>query len=256
MQNAFGQPQSAVVLGGTSDIAMAVMRRLVTSNTKTVALVGRDQSRLTDASHELLTLGATSAPTLVCDASEVSSAGPAVGAAFVAVGAPVDLVIVAVGSLGHQTHDENDAHESANMATINFAWPVAALAEVRSRLVAQGTGRIVVLSSVASIRVRRSNYLYSGAKAGLDRLCDGLADSLVGTGVTLQIIRPAFVHSKMTTGMTPTPMSSTVDEVASAVIAGLSNTQRVIYCPSRLRYVFGVLRHLPAPLWRKVTAER
>ena len=68
------------------------------------------------------------------------------------------------------------------MAMVNFAWPVAALAEVRRRLVAQGSGRILVISSVAAVRVRRSMYLYGGAKAGLDRLCDGLADSLEGTG--------------------------------------------------------------------------
>ena len=99
--------------------------------------------------------------------------------------------------------------------------------------------------------MRRSAYLYGGAKAGLDRLCDGLADSLEGTGVTLQIVRPGFVRSKMTTGQKETPFSTGVNEVAATVMRGLESHQRVIWSPPPLKYVFAVLRHLPAPLWRR-----
>jgi len=99
-------------------------------------------------------------------------------------------VVVAVGLLGDQLAQENDATAAGTVAVVNFAWPVAALAEVRRRLVAQEYGRILVMSSVAAIRIRRNAYLYGGAKAGLDRLCEGMADSLDGTGVTLQLLRP------------------------------------------------------------------
>jgi decaprenylphospho-beta-D-erythro-pentofuranosid-2-ulose 2-reductase len=145
---------------------------------------------------------------------------------------------------------------STEMMTVNFTWPVAALAEVRGRLIAQGSGRILVISSVAAIRVRRAKYLYGGAKAGLDRLCDGLADSLEGTGVTLQILRPGHVRSKMTTGAKEPPFATGVDQVAEDVMNGLAHSNRVIWSPPILRYVFALLRLLPAPLWRKVTDER
>jgi len=83
--------------------------------------------------------------------------------------------------------------------------------------VSQGSGRILVLSSVAAVRVRRAKYLYGGAKAGLDRLCIGLADSLEGTGVSLQLVRPGHVRSKMTTGPRnrPSPPVSTRSRVTS-----------------------------------------
>ena len=156
------------------------------------------------------------------------------------------------GLLGDLAAAETAADAAARMAAGNCSWPVAALAEIRRRMVAQGTGRILVISSVAAIRVRRSNYLYGGAKAGLDRLCEGLADSLLGTGVTLQILRPGFVRSKMTTGLKEAPFTTGVDEVADVAVKGLSSHKRVITSPPVLAYVFALLRHLPAPLWRKI----
>jgi decaprenylphospho-beta-D-erythro-pentofuranosid-2-ulose 2-reductase len=166
------------------------------------------------------------------------------------------LVVIAVGLLGEQLLDENDPAAAARMSIVNYAWPVTALAALRQRMVAQGSGRIVVISSVAGIRVRRGSYLYSGAKAGLDRLCEGLADSLIGTGVTLQIVRPGFVHTKMTAGLKPAPFSVDAERVAKDIVSGLGTSALVIYSPSVMKWLFAILRHLPAPLWRKINEER
>ena len=181
-----------------------------------------------------------------------ATAGPAVAAAFDAIGGPVDLVIVAVGALGDQSDFEDDPAEAARMITVNMTWPVAALTAVRTRLLAQGHGRVLVITSVAAVRVRRSMYLYAGAKAGLDRLCQGMSDSLVGTGVRLQLVRPGFVRTKMTGGQKEAPFTTGPNEVAEYVVRGLSTNAQVIWSPPVLRYLFVVVRHLPAALWRRV----
>ncbi|HEV2428145.1 MAG TPA: SDR family NAD(P)-dependent oxidoreductase [Acidimicrobiales bacterium] len=254
MENAFGQPQSVVVLGGTSDIARALTRRLCAQRARAVVLAGRDPDALAEAEDEAKAAGAWRTATVAFDATDLASAGPCVDAAFAAAG-EVDLVVVAVGHLGHQEQEEDDPVLAARAAAVNFAWPVAALAAVRARLVAQGHGRVVVLSTLSAVRVRRSLYLYAGAKAGLDRVCQGMAESLKGTGVSLHIVRPAFVHSKMTAGRPVTPFASSVDAVADAVVAGLAVGAPVIWCPPALRYVALVLRVLPTPLWRIVAAR-
>jgi decaprenylphospho-beta-D-erythro-pentofuranosid-2-ulose 2-reductase len=254
MENAFGQPQTVVVLGGSSDIARAVTRKLCAACAHTVVLAGRNQNLLDAAAQETHKYG-VSTDTVLFDARDVASARATVSEAFEKVGGRVDLVIVAVGILGDQFAMDDDAAAAGLMATVNFAWPVAALAEVRRRLVTQGGGRILVMSSVAAVRARRVAYLYDGAKAGLDRLCGGLADSLEGTGVTLQLLRPGFVRSRMTTGTPERPFTTGVDEVAENVMKGLASGERVIWSPPILRYVFFALRHLPAPLWRKVMAK-
>jgi decaprenylphospho-beta-D-erythro-pentofuranosid-2-ulose 2-reductase len=254
MENAFGQPANVVVLGGTSDIAVAIVRRLLAQRARTVVLAGRDEQAMNDVLEEFATLGATATATTLFDAENPSTAGAVVADAFSRVGEPVDLVIVAVGALGDQLHDENDPVGAARMAAVNFSWPVAALSALREKLVAQGSGRIVVLSSVAALRVRRGSYLYGGAKAGLDDVCVGLADSLRGTGVTLTIVRPGFVRSKMTTGMKEPPFSTDVDTVADTVMQGLQNRKSVIFSPPLLRWVSVVIAFLPNVVWRKVDA--
>lgn len=256
MENAFGQPQTVVVLGGSSDIARELTTKLCAERARTVVLAGRNEQLLNEAAAEAQRAGATLTPIVRFDAEDVTSAERAVRESFEAVGAPVDLVVIAVGLLGNQEVDENDPAAAARMSIVNYAWPVSALAALRERMIAQGAGRIVVISSVAGIRVRRGSYLYSGAKAGLDRLCEGYADSLIGTGVTLQIVRPGFVHTKMTTGMKPAPFSVDATKVASDIVAGMRTPQRIIYTPGIMKWLFAILRHLPAPLWRKINEDR
>ncbi len=252
MQDAFGRPQRVVVLGGTSDIATAICVRLCRQRAHTVVLAARSPSLLEVAAARLLDAGATHVPTVRFDAGDPSSAADTVAACLEAAGGPVDLVIVAVGALGDQAADEDDAARTIDVTTATYSWPVAALSALRGRLVAQGTGRILVLSSVAGVRVRRANYVYGGAKAGLDATCIGLAESLRGTGASLQVLRPGFVRSKMTEGLTAPPFTTDVDAVADVAVAGLATQRMVLWSPPPLRYVMGLLRLLPQALWRRL----
>ncbi|NNN03114.1 MAG: SDR family NAD(P)-dependent oxidoreductase [Acidimicrobiaceae bacterium] len=252
MDNAFSQPQTVVVLGGSSDIARAITRKLCAERTRTVVLAGRDGTLLERAAEEARDFGATKCPVVLFDATDPLGAEAAVDQCFEAAGGQVDLVIVAVGLLGNQERDQVDVDATLAMMNVNFTWPVAALTRVRTHLLDQGRGRILVISSVASVRVRASAYLYGGAKAGLDRLAGALADSLRGTGVQLQLLRPGVVRTRMTEGLAPAPFTTGVNEVADVVMKGLADGRPVIWSPPLLRYVFTALRHLPGPLWRMV----
>lgn len=243
---------SVVVLAGSSDIARAITKKLCMAGTHTVVLAGRNPLLLDQAVQEAHEYGAASTDTVIFDAEEPDLAANVVTEAFGKSGGPVDLVVVALGTVGHQRDDENDAAASARMITVNETWPVAALAEVRRRLVAQGHGRILVLSSAAAVRVRRVSYLYSGAKAGLDRLCVGLAESLEGTGVRLQLLRPAAVRTRMSLGLAPTPFTTGPNEVADNALRGLGTSRVVIWSPPILRYVFILVRIMPPALWRRL----
>ena len=256
MENAFGQPQTVVVLGGTSDIAEAIVAQLCAARTRNVVVAGRNREALERAAELAQGAGATATNVVVFDALDPTNATATIDACFAAIGAPVDLVIVAVGLLGDQLADEENPAAAAAIATVNYTWPVAALAALKPKMVQQGTGRILVISSVAGIRVRRGSYLYSSAKAGLDRHCEGMADALLGTGVSLQILRPGFVHTKMTKGMDAAPFSVDAERVATDTVAGLASSARVIYSPGIMKWLFAILRHLPAPLWRKINEAR
>jgi len=120
----------------------------------------------------------------------------------------------------------------------------------------QGQGTVVVLSSVAGERARPSNFVYGSSKAGLDAFAQGLGDSVRDAGLRVMVVRPGFVTTKMTTGMEPAPLSTTPEAVADAVASGLASGKELVWVPATLRVLFSAFRHLPRPLWRKVSAGR
>jgi short-subunit dehydrogenase len=110
----------------------------------------------------------------------------------------------------------------------------------------------VVFSSVAGVRVRRANYVYGSAKAGLDGFASGLGDALFGSGVRLLLVRPGFVIGRMTEGMPPAPFSSTPEQVGEATVRALLAGRDVVWVPSVLRVVGALMRLLPRSLWRRM----
>jgi decaprenylphospho-beta-D-erythro-pentofuranosid-2-ulose 2-reductase len=252
VRDAFGIPQAAVVLGATSEIAGAVTSALVRRGCRTVVLAGRDPVRLREAAARAARDGATATPTVPLDAREPEAAAGSVAACFAAAGGDVDLVLVAVGVLGDQRADELDGARTAETVTVTYAWPAAAASEAAGRLAAQGHGRLVVLTSVAGVRVRRANFTYGAAKRGLDAHVLGLAEVVRPSGVVVQAVRPGFVRTRMTVGLPAAPLAATPADVASAVVAALGGSEPVVWVPGSLRWLFAVLARLPGPLWRRL----
>ncbi|HUZ09151.1 MAG TPA: SDR family NAD(P)-dependent oxidoreductase [Acidimicrobiales bacterium] len=252
MNDAFGLPQTLVVLGGTSEIAEAIVGSLVAERCRTVVLAGRDAASLAGAADRARAAGAEVVETVIFDATDVEHAEGTVERCFAAAGGSVDMVLVAVGLLGDQERDEADAGRIARMVTVDFTWPAAAVGAAAGRLRSQGQGRIVVLSSVAGVRVRRANFLYGASKAGLDAFTRGLAEATRGSGVRVQVVRPGFVRTKMTVGLRPAPFAASPEDVAQAVRRGCGTNRPVIWVPPMLRWAFLALGHLPQSLWRRL----
>jgi decaprenylphospho-beta-D-erythro-pentofuranosid-2-ulose 2-reductase len=240
-----------LVLGGSSEIAQAIVDKLVPGRCRTVVLAGREGSRLTEAVDRAKSAGAEVAEAVAFDATETRRHPAFADEVFDRFG-DIDLVIVAAGVLGDQSVDELDPPAAAAVITTNFSGLASAMLAVSARLRHQGHGRLVVLSSVAGERARRANFIYGSSKAGLDAFTQGLADSLVGSGVGVTIVRPGFVAGRMTEGMDPAPFATTPDAVADAVVKGIASGADVVYVPPVLRWVFTLMRHLPRALWRRM----
>ena len=247
-----GLPQSVLVLGGGSDIARAVVRKLVATRTKTVVLGGRRGSPAIDqAAAEAREAGAE-VDTVAFDATDPTSLVAAVDEAFDRH-EDLDLVIVAFGLLGAaQEKLDADPASATELATVNYTASVTAGLAVARRLRSQGHGTLLALSSVAGERVRKANYVYGSSKAGMDAFFQGLGDSLAGDGPRVVIVRPGFVRTRMTAGMDPVPFATDAESVARAIVAGLAKGSAIIWAPPVLRWVFVLFRHLPRAAWRKV----
>ncbi|MFC7995690.1 decaprenylphospho-beta-D-erythro-pentofuranosid-2-ulose 2-reductase [Streptomyces rochei] len=249
MKDAFGIPQSLLVLGGTSEIALATARRLVARRTRTVWLAGRPSPALDRAAERLRDLGAE-VRTVAFDALDPESHEAALGKVFAE--GDIDTVLLAFGVLGDQAHDEREPLNAVRVAQTNYTGAVSAGLISARALQAQGHGSLVVLSSVAGERARRANFIYGSSKAGLDAFAQGLGDALHGTGVHVMVVRPGFVRSRMTEGMEEAPLATTPEAVATAIELGLRRRSETVWVPGALRVVMSALRHLPRGVFRRL----
>ncbi|MEV0638939.1 decaprenylphospho-beta-D-erythro-pentofuranosid-2-ulose 2-reductase [Streptomyces sp. NPDC050619] len=249
MKDAFGLPQSLLVLGGTSQIALTAARRLIARRTRTVWLAGRPSPALETAASQLRTLGAD-VHTVPFDALDPDAHETALGKVFAE--GDIDMVLLAFGILGDQAHDERDPASAVRVAQTNYTGAVSAGLHAARALQSQGHGSLVVLSSVAGERARRADFIYGSSKAGLDAFAQGLGDALHGTGVHVMVVRPGFVRSKMTAGLPQAPMATTPEAVAAAVELGLRRRSETVWVPGALRVVMAGLRHLPRGVFRRL----
>ncbi|MGX5213068.1 decaprenylphospho-beta-D-erythro-pentofuranosid-2-ulose 2-reductase [Streptomyces violaceus] len=249
MKDAFGLPQSLLVLGGTSEIALATARRLVARRTRTVWLAGRPSAALEEAAGRLRGLGAD-VHTIAFDALDPTSHEAVLGKVFAE--GDIDMVLLAFGLLGDQARDERDPEAAVRVAQTNYTGAVSASLVCARALQSQGHGSLVVMSSVAGERARRANFIYGSSKAGLDAFAQGLGDALHGTGVHVMVVRPGFVRTRMTAGLPEAPLATTPEAVATAVELGLRRRSETVWVPGALRVVMAALRHLPRGVFRRL----
>ena len=249
MKDAFGLPQSLLVLGGTSEIALATARRLIARRTRTVWLAGRPSPALDQAAEHLRGLGAH-VRTVAFDALAPASHEAVLGKVFAE--GDIDMVLLAFGILGDQASDEREPESAVRVAQTNYTGAVSAGLVCARALQSQGHGSLVVMSSVAGERARRANFIYGSSKAGLDAFAQGLGDALHGTGVHVMVVRPGFVRTKMTADLDEAPLATTPEAVATAVELGLRRRSETVWVPGALRVVMSALRHLPRGVFRRL----
>jgi decaprenylphospho-beta-D-erythro-pentofuranosid-2-ulose 2-reductase len=251
LRNALGEVQSVLVLGGTSEIALAITRKLVAQRGARVVLAARKPEACDAAAQTLRTAGASEVHAVAFDATDFASHAGFVRTVFDRFG-DFDLVLVAFGVLGDQARAEHDPAAALEIAQTNYTGTVSVTVPVAARLRTQGHGTLVFLSSVAGVRVRRSNFVYGSSKAGADGYYQGLAAALASSGVKVMIVRPGFVPTKMTAGMKGAPLSVTADDVADAVVRGVARGHEIVWVPPAMRYVMAVLRLLPVAMFRRL----
>jgi decaprenylphospho-beta-D-erythro-pentofuranosid-2-ulose 2-reductase len=245
---------TAVVLGGGSDIAAAVLAEAVPRGLHHALLAARRPGEATARVQRMAPGLRTSA--VHWDALDVDGHDALFDRAAAELGA-VDLVLCAAGMLGHHAGRSMGPTDVDLMVRTNFAGPAAALAVAAERLADQGRGTLMVLSSVAGLRARRSNYVYGSSKSGLDAFAQGLGDALAGTGVRCIVVRPGFVRSAMTVGLDPAPFSTDPATVARHALAALDHEHRdTVYVPPLLGPLFAALRAAPRPVWRRISGDR
>lgn len=253
MKNALGEFQNILLLGGRSEIGVAIAQRVASGFTKRILLAGRNmtQQDIESVRSGLAKRNLTDVEVSVHEFDATDSTGHR---AFIERlgGEAFDLAIIAFGQLGQHEEMMDDPALAADLVAVNMAGVVSSGLACASALARRGQGHMLFVSSVAAVRTRRSNFIYGSTKAGMDAFAQGLSDAMVSSGVGVTIVRPGFVRTAMTAGIDPAPFATTAGDVADRVAEGMRRGKGVIWAPGVLRYIFSVMRVLPTPIWRRL----
>lgn len=250
MRNPTGAYRHVVVVGGTSAIATAILHELIATGTQVVTLLARNTEAAeaiplaTSVDRRVIAFDAIEPATHAAIARQVADAGP-----------DVDLVLVTSGMLGNSKEASHDPEYAAQIINTTFTGTATMMGALADVLTAQGHGTIVVMSSVAGVRVRGDNHVYGAAKAGLDGFAQGLRQRVDGTGVEILIARPGFVRTRMSAGIQAAPFAIDADQVADDVCRALAKGTKVVWSPKVLRFVMTVVQALPASVFQRLSAR-
>jgi len=252
MKNGVGVSQNIVLFGGTSEIGQAILNRIVQPGVARLVLVSRDIEAASAASDVIV----ESHPDLDVhhvrfDASDALAMPHVVAEIAEAIG-DIDVAIIAQGVLNEGVDYYSDPSLLVSVANVNFTATMTLMYTLAGRMRAQGYGKIVLLSSVAGERVRRGNPVYGATKAGIDGFALALDHELSDSGVSVLVVRPGFVTTKMTAGMKKAPFSTDASSVAKVVEKGINSNKTLVWAPSVLQWLFLLLKNLPIVIWRKL----
>lgn len=256
MIDAVGNPQSVLLLGGCSEIALAIAAEYLAKTPVKVVLADRPAAPREEAAAQLRALGAREVQIVDFEALDTASHPATIEAAF--AGGDIDVAVVAFGLLGDAEQLWQDQAEAVRVAGVNYTAAVSVGVLLGEHMRAQGHGRIIAMSSVAGERVRRSNFVYGSTKAGLDGFYLGLGEALAEYGVTVTVIRPGQVRTRTTmdhwaaTGADEAPLTVDKEDVAKMAVAASAKGKEIVWAPGAFRYVMMVLRHIPRKIFRKL----
>ncbi len=255
--DATGNPQAILLLGGTSEIALAIAERYLRNAQARVILADLPNHPRKDAALAQITAaGAKSVEWLDFDALDTENHPKVIDAAF--ADGDVDVAVVAFGLLGDAEELWQNQRKAVQIAGINYTAAVSVGVLLGEKMRAQGSGRIIAMSSAAGERVRRSNFVYGSTKAGLDGFYLGLGEALREYGVRVLVIRPGQVRTTTTiehwksTGAKEAPFTVDKEDVAELAVTASNKGKDLIWAPGAFRFVMMVLRHIPRPVFRKL----
>jgi len=251
MLDAVGNPQTILVLGGTSEIGLAICERYLRNARARIVLAampgdpGRD-----GAVDQLRAAGARAVELIDFEATDTDSHPGMINQAF--SGGDVDVAIVAFGILGDAEELWQDQRKAVQAAEINYTAAVSVGVLLGEKMRAQGFGQIIAMSSAAGERVRRSNFVYGSTKAGLDGFYLGLGEALRPFGVRVLVIRPGQVRTRMSAHVKEAPLTVDKEYVADLAVTSAAKGKELVWAPGSFRYVMMVLRHIPRTVFRRL----
>ncbi|MCA1009056.1 decaprenylphospho-beta-D-erythro-pentofuranosid-2-ulose 2-reductase [Rhodococcus hoagii] len=251
MINAVGNPQTLLLLGGTSEIGLAICEEYLKKAPLRVILAALPNDPGRDAAvAQMKAAGATQVDLIDFDALDTEGHPKMIDEAFSA--GDIDVAIVAFALDGDAEELWQNQRKAVLVANVNYTASVSVGVLLGEKMKAQGFGRIIAMSSVAGERVKRANFVYGSTKAGLDGFYLGLGEALAPFGPKVTVVRPGMVRTKFSAHVKEAPLTVNKEIVAELAVAASDKGKEIVWTPGPWRFVMIALRHVPRAIFRKL----
>ena len=241
-----------VIVGATSAIATHCARKWLSDDAADMILIGRDYERLHRLKQDLSTRSPMSEiQILQTDLNDPTKINEVV--VKTAKLGPIDIVLIAHGSLSDQQLCQVDLISCARELQINAISPVI-FAEAFAKVMGEiNHGTLAIISSVAGDRGRKSNYVYGAAKGLVTRYAQGLQHRFANTNVKIVLIKPGPTDTPMTSALKAQGAKlAAVEDVATRIVQGIEKDTSTIYTPAKWQIIMMIIRHLPGFIFNKM----
>lgn len=174
---------------------------------------------------------------------------------LVEIMAQADIVWFFFGSLPDQHACEASWEATAQAWQSNFLSAASLLTRLANVFESRGYGALVVVTSVAGDRARKSNYVYGTAKGALSLFCQGLRNRLASSGVQVLDVKPGFIDTPMTAQIEKKPavLWATADQVAADMISAQKQGRDIIYTRWFWRCILLIIKSIPERIFKKLS---
>jgi decaprenylphospho-beta-D-erythro-pentofuranosid-2-ulose 2-reductase len=233
-----------VLVGSTSDIGISIVNNIRLSNEAKLHVIGRaipDKGKFKNQSAKIIFYK--------CDLSNVAEVREFLTQLYKFK--DVDVTLIAAGFLPNENTEFNldNIQESMQVNSVSSIMFLSSFVNLMKENIG---GRILVCSSVASIRPRIRNFTYGASKSALDFYTVGLQNKLKKSTVSISLLRPGYVYTKMTKNFAPAPFAIDIDIVGKIASSGLVKRKKVIYAPAKLRIIMNALRLVPRFIFNRL----
>jgi len=242
----------AVVVGASSGIGAALVRRLADAGYK-VAAVARRRDVLDSLAAEIN----DKQPEQRCwaFAHDVTDTAAARGIFDDVVAAldGLDVLVYSAGVMPAVGPDQFDIELDRKMIEVNVIGAMAWINLAAERFLPQGQGTIVGIGSVAGDRGRIKGPAYGASKAALHTFLESIRNRLDRHGVHVLTIKPGPVKTPMTADLDKLPMIIEADVAANKIFNAIASRSMVTYVPFQWMPIMAVIRSIPSIIFRRMS---
>jgi acetoacetyl-CoA reductase len=202
----------ALVTGAMGGIGTAICQELAKAGHKVVASYHPQFDNKDEWLKEQAAAGFNDFVCVAGDVSSLEDCQKMVAEAEAAAG-PVDILVNNAGitrdrMFAKMEKDQWDAVISTNLTSLfNMTKQVSA------KMAERGWGRIINIASVNGVKGQAGQTNYSAAKAGVIGFTKALAAELAAKGVTVNVIAPGYIATKMVMAIKPEILQTIIDGV-------------------------------------------